>query len=56
MKQDFVLIGMICVMVAILSSLATLYFCDVPMEDSAKEPQPIIVVIKETVHVIQQSK
>ena len=55
-KHDFILIGMIGVLVIILSSWVTLYFCGVESTDSTKENQPIIVVIKETVNVTQQSK
>lgn len=55
-KHDFILIGMIGVLVIILSSWVTLYFCGVESTDSTKENQPIIIVIKETVNVTQQSK
>ena len=55
MKHDFVLIGLICVLVAMLSSWITLAFIPVSV-DSSKENQPINIVIKETVYVIQQRK
>lgn len=53
-KTDFVLHAMVWVMVALLSSWVTVYFCDSESKDSTKEnqcPQPTIVIIKETIHV-----